>query len=174
MRPQPYVLVFHPHCIILKPSLEPIQWVEVGAWTAGGAGATRPRCESVPPPIGTRPASPRPCGAWSAGPPASPWSAKAPHQDHSHDPAEDRQPAAAVRPWFAVALGRGERARGHRVVRAPVLTRFDGKGKASVACGARAFNRWTSKTRGLEFSLAVWKSRLTWFSSHALFCPTAA
>ena len=96
------------------------------------------------------------------------------HQDHSRDPAEDRQPAAAVRPWFAVALGRGERARGHRVVRAPVLTRFDGKGKASVACGARAFNRWTSKTRGLEFSLAVWKSRLTWFSSHALFCPTAA
>ena len=91
------------------------------------------------------------------------------HQDHSHDPAEDRQPAAAVRPWFAVALGRGERARGHRVVRAPVPTRFDGKGKASFACGARAFNRWTSKTRGLEFSLAVWKSRLTWFSSHALF-----
>ena len=82
------------------------------------------------------------------------------HQDHSHDPAEDRQPAAAVRPWFAVALGRGERARGHRVVRAPVPTRFDGKGKASFACGARAFNRWTSKTRGLEFSLAVWKSRL--------------
>ena len=93
------------------------------------------------------------------------------HQDHSHEPAEARQPAAAARPWFAVALGRGERARGHRVVRAPVPTRFDGKGKASFACGARAFNRWTSKTRGLEFSLAVWKSRLfsRAFSPHAAF-----